>query len=56
MATRYVSEIHERVCCGKIFTIENVKPKFSLEEEKNIKTDVESQLYDVFIKYFPQKP
>ena len=47
----YTKETETAVFGGKPITVTHITPVFSTEERAKRKSEIESQLYEVFIKY-----
>ena len=51
----YLEQSHQQNINGKFLTITNITPELSIEEEREVRTEIEQKLYDVFSKYMSQK-
>ena len=51
----YLEQSHQQNINGKFLTITNITPNLSIQEEREVRTEIEQKLYDVFSKYMSHK-
>ena len=51
----YLEQSYQQNINGKFLTITNITPKLSMQKEREVRTEIEQKLYDVFAKYMSHK-
>ena len=54
--TTYIRETYERKIGAAVISVTNLTPRFSVDEKREVKLQIEAKLYDVFYKYMSCKP
>lgn len=54
--TAYIREAYERKIGDRVIFVTNLNQKFSADEKRKVKLQIEEKLYDVFSKYMSLKP